>query len=126
MKYSKAEIAEQAERFRKVVEAIPPNVHGTRRPVYTNVTHVSRSGMSRRMRFYVVGPDGALTSLTYTMAVLQGTCEDRRGFRIDGCGMDMGFAAFDHCMHVAYGRTLRADGKEHARAWQDSFRVEYL
>lgn len=74
--------------------------------VYYTVESVARSGMSRRMRFFTFG-DGTPAYLTYSIAVILGLpYRDSDGtVRVDGCGMDMGFAA-------VYGaaRYLHGDG----------------
>lgn len=86
MKVSKAEREEHIEWVR---EHLPP---GTR--VYALVTHVSRSGMSRRIRLLYVDPvDHELSEVTYRASRIVGWPQDDRGMRVDGCGMDMGFHA---------------------------------
>lgn len=67
--------------------------------------HASRSGMSRRINFYSDGPDpvylsGLIEKLGHYKRPANGD-----GLRVDGCGMDMGFA-------VVYdtAQTLYPDG----------------
>lgn len=63
--------------------------------VYTSVTSVARSGMSRRIRVYVVD-NGEIRSITHLVAAFLGYSSDPdRGMLVRGCGMDMGF-------HVVY------------------------
>lgn len=65
--------------------------------VYTLVTHVAKSGMSRRMRLFVVRK-GEVVPITYSVAKAVGFTLKRNGDNeivVGGCGMDMGF-------HVVY------------------------
>ena len=60
--------------------------------VFTNVTHVSRSGMSRNIKVYKFENDEPLF-IGYNVAKAVGlpfTHDD--AVKIGGCGMDMGFA----------------------------------
>lgn len=60
--------------------------------VYTDVEHVSRSGMSRRISAYIV-KDGSIVDITWLIA-RAGVAKLHRegGVTMGGCGMDMGFA----------------------------------
>lgn len=88
---------------------------GTR--IYGIVESVSRSGMSRCMRFFVMGRNPhdkrpMPVSITYPMAQILGwRMRDANGSRcmvVEGCGMDMGF-------HAVYtlGRYMFPDGGKH-------------
>jgi hypothetical protein len=74
---------------------------GDERPtIYVNVVHVSTSGMSRRMRLYVIMPDGTetigyLADITGLVADATGASIDGRGIRVDGAGMNMRFHLVD-------------------------------
>lgn len=61
--------------------------------VYTTVTHVSRSGMSRSIRAFIT-LDGRPTDISWHVANACGfTLDDKNGgCKLGGCGMDMGFA----------------------------------
>ena len=84
MKYSKKEREEALATLR---ELCPP---GT--TVYTKLNHVSRSGMSRSITPFLV-IDGEPYYIAYSVAVIFGQSRDKYdGVRMDGCGMDMGFA----------------------------------
>jgi hypothetical protein len=86
----------------KVGERLP-NGHRRLRPtVYATVTHVSKSGMSRDIRFYVVA-DGKLVSLTWAIGTLIGCRVTDKGVRVSGCGMDMRFWALDALAHILGG-----------------------
>lgn len=88
--------------------------------VYTNVTSVSRSGMSRTIRCYVVTRNTStdyrtgkktvehgITDITGLVATACGFRRDKRGWDIvrGGCGMDM-------CFQTVYllGRTMFPEG----------------
>lgn len=114
-KYTKEEIAESV----KALDAALALVRGHKRPqgnvqeLYANVTHVAKSGMSRRIEFYVINISDRdapfLQRITHHVARLAGLSYNEKGLRIDGCGMDMGFAAIDHAL-----RSLeRAKGLEY-------------
>ena len=61
--------------------------------VYTKVTHVARSGMSRSIEVYIVR-DGDIWNISYFVARACGYSQDDKngGVKIGGCGMDMGYA----------------------------------
>lgn len=59
---------------------------------YSTVTSVSRSGMSRYIKIYVVDAYKEIRNITYHIAVLLGEpYDDNKGVRINGVGMDMIF-----------------------------------
>lgn len=60
--------------------------------IYTIVRGVAKSGMSRRLSFFMV-EDGALINITQVIAQCLGyTLNEREwSFRVSGCGMDMIF-----------------------------------
>lgn len=61
--------------------------------VYTNVTHVSSSGMMRHVRLFVVR-DGAIVDITYSAGILTNTKRaDDGGLKMSGCGYDVGQGA---------------------------------
>lgn len=69
--------------------------------VYYHVEHVSDSGMSRRINFYIV-EGGEIWSITWRMGKALGYRVDGdNGLTIRGCGMDMGY----HCIY-RLGRLL--------------------
>lgn len=55
----------------------------------TQVTHISRSGMSRRIRVYKTLSDGRLLDLTFHLSKLLGYKMNDKGLFVSGCGMDM-------------------------------------
>ncbi|NDC23449.1 MAG: hypothetical protein EBZ49_04895 [Proteobacteria bacterium] len=62
--------------------------------VYTSIGSVAKSGMSRRIKLYVVN-DGEIIRISHLVAkIIEGNLNDN-GVRIDGTGMDMGFAMVD-------------------------------
>lgn len=74
--------------------------------LYTNLKHVSSSGMSRDMKVLaVVG--GEIVDVTWYVARLGvGTLKERNGqrvVRVGGCGMDMGFHVVYTVSAILYG-----------------------
>jgi hypothetical protein len=69
--------------------------------VYTLVTHVSKSGMSRRIRTLIVR-NGAILDLSPFVARACGWRyhADDHAVVVAGCGMDMGFHIVDTLSHV--------------------------
>lgn len=60
--------------------------------IYAIVRGVAKSGMSRRLSFFMI-EDGALINITHAIAQCLGyTLNEREwSFRVSGCGMDMIF-----------------------------------
>ena len=58
--------------------------------VYTILRHVSASGMSRRIDLYTF-KDNKPVYLSGYYAMMQGEEPPRDGYKVGGCGMDMGF-----------------------------------
>lgn len=81
MKYTKEQISEAFD-FLKNRSAN----HGLE-TVGVVITSVSRSGMSRRMRFYA--PD--FQEITGEIATVEGLPCNENGLKVEGCGMDMIF-----------------------------------
>lgn len=122
-KYSKAEIEEARAWFLKHLR--PGDT------LHTICDHVSRSGMSRNIRFVIVAKDGSLLHPNHSAAVLLGYSRAKRGdgVVVGGCGMDMGFACvysisavlFPHGFGVEgislKGRKVRPVTKDQAAMW---------
>lgn len=66
------------------------------------VVSVSRSGMSRRIRFFA-GSAGDTHDLTYEFAQLTGWALNDRGLLVNGCGMDMVFHTVYTVSRAVYG-----------------------
>lgn len=87
--------------------------------IYTVLTHVSSSGMSRSIKPVIVDrdpkyPGDEITDLTYYASRALGyRCDDKRGgVKMGGCGMDMGFALVYALGSVIWPHgTPRAHGK---------------
>ena len=84
--------------------------------LYTHVTHVSASGMSRSIQVFAPRADGTKREITPLVAAIIDCPIDRKhgGLKIGGVGMDMGFDVVYQCAywtwrdtpeHVAYGKT---------------------
>jgi hypothetical protein len=73
--------------------------------VYTQVLHVSSSGMTREIKLLAV-VDGQIRNISYKAAkVMQDKIGNHDGIKISGCGMDMGFS-----LVYNLGRALFPDG----------------
>lgn len=61
--------------------------------IYTKLNHVSQSGMTRAISFYII-QDNQPYNIDYLVAPASEYNIDRYwgGLRVSGCGMDMGFA----------------------------------
>lgn len=72
--------------------------------VYTKLNHVSRSGMKRVIDLYAVN-GGELIRITWNAAAAIDASYDRKkeGLVMNGCGMDMGFAAVYDLSHALFG-----------------------
>ena len=72
--------------------------------VYTVIRSVAKSGMSRRIDFYVI-KDNQPIFITGWIANYLGYSRkiDKDGIRVDGCGMDMGFSVVYDLSATLYG-----------------------
>lgn len=73
--------------------------------LHTVLTHVSRSGMRRKIKVLVSTPGLGIANISYAVArALEWKYDDRDGAVIvDGCGMDMGFHLIYSLSSVLYG-----------------------
>lgn len=74
--------------------------------VYTVLRHVSRSGMLRRIDLYTF-QDSKKIYLTGYYAMMRGEKPPKDGYKVGGCGMDMGF-------HLVHGLSYRLFGDDYA------------
>ena len=74
--------------------------------VYTVLRHVSRSGMQRRIDLYTFR-DNKPVYLSGYYAIMNGETPPRDGYKVGGCGMDMGF-------HLVYGLSSSLFGNGYA------------
>lgn len=85
--------------------------------VYCVLRSVSRSGMNRKISFFILR-DGEITGITCPMAAVLGlrlvSLRGTPALSINGCGMDMGF----HTIY-ALGRALFPQGYIPAEAGKD-------
>ncbi len=64
--------------------------------LYTTMTHVSSSGMSRSIKVILIRDNDSMDISGFAGRALGWRCDDRRGgVKVSGCGMDMGF-------HIVY------------------------
>lgn len=66
--------------------------------VYCNITKVSQSGMTRKMRFYAISKkDGELRNVTYLISGIADYGMDKNhDLIVGGCGMDMIFSVLSN------------------------------
>lgn len=83
--------------------------------VYTVLRHVSASGMSRRIDLYTF-QDNKPVYLSGYYAMLQGEIPPDNGYKVGGCGMDMGFHLVYSMSSLLFGSSDRA-GYELRHEW---------
>lgn len=110
---TKAKKQEQEEARAQLREWCPP---GT--TIYTIVTHVARSGMSRRIRCFMMrgaADDMGPWDITGYVGLALGYRRNDRdgGLVIGGCGMDMGFHVVNSLSYALHGHeTIGREAKE--------------
>lgn len=83
--------------------------------LYTNLVHVSRSGMTRKISVHVVF-DGEILNITYLVAAILGyKLQDDSTVKVYGAGMDMGF-------HLIYQLSAELYGYDNRGAYKLSQR----
>lgn len=98
-KYTKAEVEEARGMLVKFVR--PGDT------VYCILRSVARSGMSRRIDLYAVANNAPVFLSGYAATVMGWSHppRNREGIRIDGCGMDMGFAMVSELARTMFGKS---------------------
>ena len=77
--------------------------------VCVNITKVSKSGMTRKMRFYIINKNH-LEKINYEISVITGYRLDLNGdLIVKGCGMDM---VFNVLSNFNYAISTILDGKQ--------------
>jgi len=71
--------------------------------IYTYLDHVSRSGMYRTVKVFVVR-EGRIVEITSHVANVIGSRYDKRhyGIGVGGCGFDAGYDVVDSLSHVLF------------------------
>lgn len=81
---------------------------GDKTNVYVVQTHVSKSGMQRRLKLFIAGfvynDEPGLINITYLADRILGWGMDERGLKVGGCGMDMHFHTVYTISSILYGR----------------------
>lgn len=105
---AKGKAIHRAEAFDELHKILKPGDE-----VYTIVTHVARSGMSRSIRLFVAR-DGGIRDITFRVARLLDTPTDERngGLRVGGCGMDMCFATVYNLGRAMFENGFGCAGKK--------------
>lgn len=86
--------------------------------VYTILRHVSASGMSRRIDLYIF-KDNKPIYLSGFYAIMQGEEPPTDGYKVGGCGMDMGF-------HLVYTLSSLLFDRENGKDSGYKLRHEWL
>lgn len=129
MKYPHEDRAEALEQLRKhMLRVISSTPRGSKALIYACIKHVARSGMSRRMDFYLVGSDRRLVRVSWELSRILGWPLSDRGLRVDGCGMDMGFHTISCAMAALAGPNAWRDtyAGPFGHNWPNYFHVEYI
>lgn len=95
--------AEREEAIADLRTMLPPGS-----TVYTIVTHVAKSGMSRHIKLYCIQHDDGKPYIRwisgYVAKALDYPCDYRSGaLKVNGCGMDM-------CFHVVHSLSYALHG----------------
>lgn len=71
--------------------------------VYVSCISVSATGMSRKLKLYIV-KDDRIVNITYHAAIVTGSKYNDKDatITINGCGMDMGFAMVSNLSYALY------------------------
>ena len=79
--------------------------------VYTIIRHVSRSGMSRRISTVIIKDNKPMDISPGVARVLEYPYYwDNQGIRVDGCGMDMGFAIVYNLGRALFPQGFKVEG----------------
>jgi len=106
--FTKAELAE-SRKYAK--ELLSRHLTAGMTVIYTHVSSVSSSGMSRRIRCYIaIIDDGKpeIMDITYYVSQVCGYSMNDAGMLVKGCGMDMGFAVVYDLSNVLFSGQDRA------------------
>ena len=97
--------------------------------IYSLLRHVSKSGMSRSIDFFV-HEDNEPYRITYLLVDAMGMKFDPKngGIKVTGCGMDMGYHIVNNLSYTLYGH--KGAGDLMPASWQnkptkDNFRAGY-
>ena len=109
-RYTKDETTEAIEQLRATLK---PG-----QTIYTELAHVSRSGMSRAIRVIIGGKNGTVRDISYLVARAGVARFDRDhgGLIMGGCGMDMGFALVYNLGRTLYPEGVPCTGRNYATA----------
>lgn len=89
--------------------------------IYTILRHVSSSGMSRIIDAFYIGEHGPIRIHFGTGKIFwkrENKSDDKAGFRVSGCGMDMGFHLVNSLSYlVSKYATGESDGYYFKQEW---------
>lgn len=102
--------AENEARKAEAIELLKTRLSKQDKPtIYTKIGTVARSGMSRTLSLYIVD-DGGIWDITgYAAQILGERYRDDGTIRVQGCGMDMGFATVYNLSGEMYGWRAQPD-----------------
>jgi hypothetical protein len=105
---TKEQKARQAEAIEQLRAVLPI---GSK--VYTELAHVSRSGMLRKVRVHIATPDGIRNITAQAAAAIGGKLSDYSGrwtIPVGGCGFDAGFEVVYRLGHALYPKGFDFEG----------------
>ena len=71
--------------------------------IYYSIGHVSQSGMSRDIKFWLIRNNEPLFLNGYIAEILGYKMRDNGTIRVHGCGMDMGFHVISNLSRKLFG-----------------------
>ncbi len=102
---------EKLEAIEKLKEFIQPGD-----TIYTKLNHCSKSGMMRVIDLFVIQDNEPRRITSLACRAIQASYNERHeGMRMDGCGMDMGFAAVYDLSHNLFGEGFMCIGETPVR-----------
>ena len=110
-KYNKEEIEEARKYLKKLLH--PGDV------VYTDVTHVASSGMSRHIRLILIRQNQPMDITWWVSRVVGYNLTKNGDLQVGGCGMDMGFAVVYSMSSTLFPKGFTCSGdkeKRHCRS----------
>jgi len=104
--YSKAKLAEIETEKNKLRALLPPGS-----TVYTFLNHASKSGMQRAISTYIIVEHDILNISDSVATIIGNTIHKKGGIKIDGCGMDTGFAIVSQLSYHLYPSGFECIGR---------------
>lgn len=103
---TKAQIADQEQARAQLRESLKPGD-----TVTTTITHVARSGMSRRVKALIVR-DAQVADVSWLVARAIGAPLKDGAIVVGGCGFDAGFEVVSNLSYYLHGRDWTCTGQD--------------